>query len=143
MTAVWLALLTLNIGQPRADTDCNSFFTDQELTQWISSNTNGLILLVSDGMPYSQESVEMVQSEAARRKISYQLVSDRAGYHQHLRCDPVLKSDVLISKGGLRHYPTLFFVKNHLLLDRVIPGAQTREELTQTLNELFPKTNLK
>lgn len=116
---------------------CESPWDDAALNAWLKEHRESLILVVSDGMPYSQKSVDIVAAEAARRKLALRIVSDRTGPAQQRRCDPLLRSNTLVSRGALRHFPTLFVVREHALSPKVIPGIQDRPELTLTLDEQF------
>jgi hypothetical protein len=118
---------------------CNTGFSDLDLQRWSRSHSNGLILVVSDGMPYSQKSAESVAEEAKKRNLALLILSDRTGPKQQSRCDSLVQSNVLIGKGALRHFPTLFFVKNHALQKHIIPGIQTQSELSSSLDEIFSR----
>jgi hypothetical protein len=112
-------------------------FTDHDLIKWQTQSSRSMILVVSDGMPYSQRSIPDVVAESKRRKIPLKILSDHVGREQTKRCDPILQASGLIQAQGLRHFPTLFFVKDHQLLKQVIPGIQTKTELSLHLDEIF------
>lgn len=116
---------------------CTQHFTDLSLQSWLKANTHGIVLIVSDGMPYSQKSIVDVTAEASRRRLPLLILSDSAGSGQQKRCDPLIKSGVLIARGAVRHFPTLMTVKNHQLNSKVIPGIQTPKQLTLNLDEAF------
>ncbi len=112
-------------------------FTDTELMQWLSQKEKSLILIVSDGMPYSQKSIPIVSQQAQERNLPLIILSDRTGAEQKKRGDCVVSSNVLIENGALRHFPSLFAVKDHQLLPEVIPGIQTPQELRAHLTEFY------
>ena len=115
----------------------SALFTDHSLQEWMKGHKKSLILLVSDGMPYSEMSVVQVQKEALKRKLGLVILSDRSGKLQKERCDPLLASSQLFSRGALRHFPSLFFIKNHQLFPKMIPGIQSQKELEINLDEVF------
>ncbi len=112
-----------------------AYFDDQDLKRFENKNESGLILIVSDGMPYSEMSVGPVVAEAKKRHLALIILSDRAGPNQKKRGNAIVKSNRLLSKGAMRHFPSLFIVKKHALLNQVIPGFQTPSELHLNLNE--------
>lgn len=132
---VFFALFMAFAGAEASSRD----FKDEDLKQWLGLHENGLILAVSDGMPYSQESVGIVSGEAKRKQLDLLILSDRPGPLQKKRNDALLRSDQLLAKGALRHFPSLFFVRNHQLLPEVIPGIQTQQELSRSLYEIYTR----
>ena len=113
-------------------------FTDADLLKWERTEDRALILVVSDGMPYSQKSRKWVLAAAAQRKLNAVVLSDRKGVLQEKQGDSLMQSDRLASKGALRHFPSLFLIRDHQLMNQVVPGIQTAEELDHYLNENLP-----
>jgi hypothetical protein len=120
-----------------AHASCDLKFTDQDLVKFLALKKSGLILVVSDGMPYSEKSIIGVKDQAKKRNLPLLVLSDRIGIKQQKRCDQIITSSQLIEKGAFRHFPTLFSVVDHKLSQKVIPGIQTEKQLDLNLNEIF------
>jgi hypothetical protein len=125
-------------GEPRA-------FTDLELNEWLTGHPRGLIFVISEGMPYSVRNLSELKASAREHALPLLVLSDHCTANQSTApqspaapnapsCTP-LASETLIRQGALRHFPSLFFNRNHRLLPKVIPGFQTREELERALKE--------
>jgi hypothetical protein len=114
-------------------------FTDHDLKAWLQFHPRGLIAVISEGMPYSSRNLPILKAEATRRKLPLLVLYDRCPTDSEKQdpCCSALASDSLISIGALRHFPSLFFNRNHRLLPKVVPGFQTRAELNENLDAVF------
>ncbi len=124
----------------KAHSRMSSAFTDLELNQWLAEHPKGLIFLISEGMPYSIRNLIEIENSARKHALPLLVLSDQCPEHpirakEAGRSCTTLASDTLIRRGALRHFPSLFFNRNHTLSKRVIPGFQTHQELERALKE--------
>jgi hypothetical protein len=88
-------------------------------------------------MPLSEKGALQIQQIAKKHKIKITVIQEQTPIHatRSTISGFILHSNRLISQGATRHFPTLFFYKNHQLQSQSIPGYQTEDAVVKTFKE--------
>jgi len=109
---------------------------DSYLKQLIKTNKAGLIYVWSPRMPLSVQGLEEARKAAADAGIAFVEARDP---HAGPAADSqmLLNSNRLMGLGVMNHFPTIAFFKEGKVLPTLVPGYESREQLTNLMSSIL------